>query len=109
MTTTTQPLNELAQECLQTSARYFPEVHTTARAAVVHFTLGLTGEAGEIANVVKKFNRGSLEWTQVTELLRHELADVLIYLLDLAAVLEIDLDRALSEKQAINEERFGWA
>jgi NTP pyrophosphatase (non-canonical NTP hydrolase) len=39
-------------------------------------------------------------------LVREELADVLIYLLRLADVLEVDLARAVEDKIALNEERY---
>jgi NTP pyrophosphatase (non-canonical NTP hydrolase) len=101
------PINDLAQECLADSALFFPEIHVTPRKALVHFTLGLAGEAGEVANLVKKGNRGSMGWEEVAQLLRHELADVLIYLLDIAAVLDIDIEQAVAEKREVNRERWG--
>ena len=36
----------------------------------------------------------------------HELADVLVYLVRLAAVLEVDLDEAVRSKLAANEHKY---
>ena len=52
-------INELAERQHADSVRWFPSVHnpvdlTGREHAVMHFALGIAGEAGEIANKVKK-------------------------------------------------------
>ena len=60
---------------------------------LVYATMGLTGEAGEIANKVKKILRDDdgVMSIEVREELRKELGDVLWYVAQLATELEIDL------------------
>lgn len=70
--------------------------------------LALAGEAGEIANLIKKEWRGDFtgynpqlaatDQELFQEMLRGELADVRIYLELLAAAYSIDLDAACAEK-----------
>lgn len=57
-----------------------------------YLTLGLVGEAGEIANKVKKILRGDKEFDDVAmEDLAAELGDVLWYMACLAAALDVSL------------------
>lgn len=58
---------------------------------VYYATLGLAGEAGEIANKVKKFIRDGHTPEKEREL-RDELGDVLWYVAAVANVLDIDLE-----------------
>lgn len=61
-------------------------------------TLGLVGEAGEIANKVKKIIRddnGELSFEKRVELVS-ELGDVLWYVANLASELKVDLDKVAS-------------
>lgn len=104
-------LNELAERQLADSNRWFPSVHqprtlTGQQSAVLHFALGAAGEAGEIANKAKKWlgylDQGSQysdEW--LVENMADEIPDVIVYLLDLAATLDIDIDRALADKRGV--------
>lgn len=77
-------------------------------------TIGLAGEVGEIANLVKKLRREAertpdslaehLE--EVHGSISEEVVDSLIYLLRIADHLEIDLDKELERKTARNLKRF---
>jgi NTP pyrophosphatase (non-canonical NTP hydrolase) len=75
----------------------------------MHHTVSLCGEVGEVANWVKKIDRGDvkLEDALTQHELREEIADVFIYLLNLAGLLNVDLYKAYCEKRAINEKRWG--
>jgi len=75
-----------------------------------NLVLALIGETGELAaefqwigddNIVK-----ALQDTDKRKAVGSELADVFIYLLRLADVVEIDLAEELKKKIAINEERY---
>jgi NTP pyrophosphatase (non-canonical NTP hydrolase) len=55
-------------------------------------TLGLVGEAGEIANKVKKIQRDHLDHATVRESVAAELGDVLWYAAALATELGLSLD-----------------
>lgn len=104
--TTSLPL--IQEQALKNSRRWFPEVHATPDTEIVHQALGIAGEAGEVIELVKKMHRsGDFSDPQRISDLRHELADVLTYVCNLAEHYNIDLAQAFHEKQAICEERWG--
>jgi NTP pyrophosphatase (non-canonical NTP hydrolase) len=74
----------------------------------MHHSLALCGEAGEIANIVKKIDRGSLNIGD--EIVLHDLegetADVLIYLLNIFGLLQVDPLKAYVAKRTFNDKRF---
>jgi NTP pyrophosphatase (non-canonical NTP hydrolase) len=91
---------ELSLQCVQDSIRWFGDT-------VTH-TLALAGEVGELANIVKKIDRGSLNGRApvVRHMMAMELTDVFIYVLNLAGIMGIDLEEAYKIKRAENEQRF---
>ena len=95
----------LGQQALADSRRWFP-----GTAESIAFTvLALAGEVGEVANIVKKIERGSYNWrdAKVRADLDMEVADVFTYLVLLAGQLGIDLRRIYDLKRNENEGRFG--
>jgi NTP pyrophosphatase (non-canonical NTP hydrolase) len=99
-------LLDIAEQCLGDSKRWFPE-----QLNLPHMGLGLTGEAGEVANIIKKIDRGSLESPfenqDVKDKLTDEMADVFTYLMNLAGFLQIDMAKEYMRKRLFNEKRFG--
>jgi len=73
---------------------------------LLHNVVSLAGEVGEIANLVKKLDRGDLAFPALMALMPEELADVVIYVIKIAYQSGIDLEKAILEKMAINENRF---
>jgi NTP pyrophosphatase (non-canonical NTP hydrolase) len=76
--------------------------------------IGLLGEVGEFANVLKKvslrithtgYKGPSLN--KVAPGMREELADALIYLMRLSVVLGGDLEADLIHKMRVNDSRYG--
>ena len=74
--------------------------------------MGLVGEAGELANLIKKHWRGDLDG-QVPAVMEawhlncaSELADIRIYLNLVCQFLDVDLDDAVDEKLAEVEKRW---
>jgi len=66
--------------------------------ALAYLSLGLAGEAGEVANKVKKILRqDDLEEVQVREAIAAELGDVLWYLAMLADELGTDMNTLASD------------
>ncbi len=104
-------INELARAQHSDSERWFPSVHQPVvlsghQHAVMHFALGASGEVGEIVNKVKKHlgygDHGTQYSTQwLLEAMQEEIPDAIVYLLDLAAELDIDLDTAMRDKRGI--------
>lgn len=103
-------IDSLARACDDDSRRWFPWLYETQRSALIHMTLGLAGEAGELANLVKKANRdGSIESLTIdqADAMAEEATDVMIYaLLFMHAVGRLP-GPWLRIKRARNEERFG--
>jgi NTP pyrophosphatase (non-canonical NTP hydrolase) len=95
---------KLATQCIADSRRWFPEVADD----LAHHVLSLCGEAGELANMVKKLQRGSLDFhdAKVRFDIVMEVTDVYIYLLNIAGLLNVDLEKAYEVKRGKNESRF---
>lgn len=74
-------------------------------ANAAELTMLLAEEVGEVAKEVRQlhFKTGKED----TQKLAHELADVLNYVVRLAHTYNIDLDKAIEEKQQIIRERHG--
>lgn len=71
--------------------------------------LALTGEVGELAEIFQWMSDAEAEAVMRTgkaEHVRQEVADVLLYLVRLAMVLEIDLDQAVRDKIALNAIKY---
>lgn len=77
--------------------------------------VGLMGEIGEFANLVKKVELAisrqgyaGPKLSAATPDLRMELADAQIYLLRLAHLIRVDIGEAVLEKMRLNDERYGY-
>lgn len=77
--------------------------------ALSHNALALAGEVGELANLVKKYERGDFGFDEMISSLPGELADILIYVVKLAYQSGIDLESAFLSKLQENRERFDSA
>lgn len=75
-----------------------------------NLAMAITGEAGELAAEFQWLTPEESELSSLSEQklrsIRLEIADVQIYLLRLAEILEIDISAAVIEKININEKRF---
>lgn len=71
-----------------------------------YLALSLAGEAGEVANAVKKVIRGDLSYDEQRKEIELELADVFIYLIKFAYQMDFDLSARFMEKMEINRKRF---
>jgi NTP pyrophosphatase (non-canonical NTP hydrolase) len=92
----------------------YPGVGTAAPEAIVYCALGLTGEAGEVAEKIKKVIRAGGSFTALNDLsaieadLVKEVGDVLWYCSRLLDELGIDLEQAMQmnkEKLLSRKER----
>lgn len=109
----TLSLNELASRCEVNSRKWFPHLHdhqlTSRNELIKHYGLGLAEEAGEVVGVIKKmtgYRAGQSRHSTVKDM-GYELVDVLVYLLNIASALDIDLESALVDKTAECERRWG--
>lgn len=106
MTTTTE-LWKLAAEMRANSERWFPRWHdgSAEMPLRVAWALGLCGEVGEVANVVKKQSRDG-DSAELSEGVGAELADVFVYLLLLADECGVDLVEEYRRKVIVNDARW---
>lgn len=103
-------IRELQAQADIDSKAWFPALHRrNKKTRLIHMALGLGEEAGEVLGVLKKWNRR--EAPEIANLDRDalgaECADVLIYLMHIAAIAEIDLSREYWKKREFNAKRFG--
>jgi len=86
-------------------ARDWPQFHTPKNLA-----MAVAGEAGELLAEFQWLTPQQAALESLTEeqlrLIRLEMADIFIYLVRMADVLNVDLAAAAREKLAINETRF---
>jgi dCTP diphosphatase len=75
-----------------------------------NLVMALTGEAGELAEVFQwmtdEASKDAARDPRTAEAVRHELADVLLYLVRAADVLGVDLNAAVAEKLRLNSEKY---
>ena len=75
-----------------------------------NLAMALAGEVGELLEIFQwltpEQSNNVMSDARTVEHVRHELADVLSYLLRLADVLEVDLAAALVEKMRVNEAKY---
>ncbi len=72
----------------------YPEASTGSVNELMYCTLGLAGEAGEVANIVKKLHRDG-DSAEKRENLKKELSDVMWYAARIAQALDISLEDLL--------------
>ena len=98
-------LEDIQRQCIDDSDVYFPDLVRD----FWYLGLAIAGEAGELANHLKKYYRCSLtsEAREVhLEEARKELPDILIYLCLIAEELGVDLTEAYMEKREFNNDRY---
>jgi dCTP diphosphatase len=75
-----------------------------------NLVMALTGEVGELNEVFQwmseNASRSAGQHPDTAEAVRHELADVMMYLVRLADVLKVDLNQAVAEKLVLNAARY---
>lgn len=81
-----------------------PESLSKSQAITCHFAMGLSGETGEVVDIVKKhiFHGKPLN----TEHLIEELGDVMWYLANIASIYSIDLDTVLQRNEEKLRKRY---
>ena len=82
-------MNEYQERCRDTAN--YPQA--TPSEAFSYLGMGLAGEAGEVANILKKFLRGDFELDEaMKKRIASELGDCLWYIAELATQLKIPLE-----------------
>lgn len=102
-------MDEITMSAYQAGARRtYTREELMTREGIAYTALGLAGEAGELANKIKKILRGDYEADYIREDIAAELGDVLWYAAMLAAEFDLSLEdvaRANLEKLAARQAR----
>ena len=101
----------MAQQCLADSKDYFPRFESEGSSStgkLLHFAIGMSTEANEFLEIMKKIDRGSLDYDgpEVKAKLEKEAVDTLIYVMNVFGQMGIDPLEAYNEKRAFNHKRF---
>lgn len=97
-------LNEVQEEIRTDSELFFPDMAND----LPHHLLGLAGEVGEVANLVKKAQRGSehFEDPEFYSEVVNEVVDTFIYIMSIANILSFDMGECYDIKRTHNYTRF---
>jgi len=98
---------EFQKDMVDMTHRWFPEVVRDGTIDLNMLVYGICGEAGEIAEEMKKFIRGSRTQEQLIERLGDESVDCFHYIALLWVVLGIDPGVVYKKLTEANEKRFG--
>ena len=110
-------LSKIAQRQVEADVKrgFSKELQTDAEriAQLTRDTVGLIGEVGEFANLLKKADLTSriegydgVSIDSASPELREELADAMIYIIRLASALGTDIESDLLKKMLKNDERY---
>lgn len=95
---------KLQQKCKERLPLAFPICQEWKSA---EWVMAIVGELGEMANILKKVNRGSKKMSKAVKLsIEREFADTVIYLAFLANYLDIDAGEATKEKFNLVSRKF---
>jgi NTP pyrophosphatase (non-canonical NTP hydrolase) len=99
-------LEGIQRECYEDSVQWFGEDIVKN---LPHQVLALCGESGELANLVKKCQRGDLDFNDkyVMNDIALEIVDCFIYVVNLANLMKMNLGEVYSGKREFNSQRFG--
>jgi hypothetical protein len=100
-------LRDLIKQHADDDLRWFGDTLEVIQ-SLPYNTLALCGEAGELANIIKKVERGSLQWNdpRVRFDAAMEAIDIFIYLLKIFYLMDVDPYLLYMKKRAINDTRF---
>lgn len=104
-------LQALARQCNADSEKYFPayeSAKSSSTGRLFHYGVGMSTESNEFLEIIKKIDRGSLDYNdpQVKHDLEKEAVDALIYLMNAFGEMGIDPLEAYNKKRAFNHARF---
>jgi NTP pyrophosphatase (non-canonical NTP hydrolase) len=100
-------LDDIATQCVEDSARWFPEMMGDLEDDVFFHLAACAGEVGEAINLVKKAVRGSTSFEDIEAELQEEVVDTFVYLMNVVGMMGFDLTEGYIRKQKFNEARFG--
>lgn len=99
-------LPQIEKDVIDNSQKWFPEAFKNG-VDITLATLGIAGEAGEVADVLKKRLRGSLGDKEFRDRIVEETIDLLHYMCMIWVAFQVDVSEVYRWKSEINEKRFG--
>lgn len=100
-------IEDYQKSIVENSERWFPNAYDTPENQLLTNLLGILGEAGEMADVHKKFLRGSLTAEEAKASMIEESIDLWHYLAQFWYYLKVDVKKEYLDKTEFNEQRFG--
>lgn len=100
-------IEDFQENMIANSDRWFPKAYASTHDAVINNVMGIAGEAGEVAEVYKKWHRGSMDDKKAKEQFSEESVDLMHYLFQLFYILGTDIKQVYLDKTKFNEDRFG--
>lgn len=95
-------LQDYVAEMYEDGKRWFPN----GGLDIVTLTLGLVGEAGEVADQLKKHLRNPVDWEGRQEKIREELIDVFHYWCLLVGAFQVNVEEEYTRKREKNIARY---
>lgn len=108
-------IKEAGRRIIHDSNFWFGDHGGDLKAQVIHFALGIAGEAGEVADIIKKMDVCDFGSTcdkhapgkHDKAALGSEIADLLTYVFGMASILDIDIPWEMEMSRAKNVRRWG--
>jgi len=108
-------LDEQAKWIIENNNKKFPGWHEIKPERWGHYAISIAGEAGELANIHKKFERWLYGWSgqhlgpiEYCEKIMDEVGDIFVYLVLFSRILNFKLEDAVKVAIEKNKKRFGW-
>ena len=97
-------LKEIQGEIDMDSAIFFE----STKEDIAHHVLALCGEVGELANMIKKVQRGDLDLDDEDTYydMASEITDIFIYIVSIASIAGMDREAFYAAKREYNYQRF---
>lgn len=99
-------LPQIQKDIVENSRRWWPKLHGD-QLDLTATVLGICGEAGEVADELKKYGRGSTSQEQMVLNMANETIDLFHYICMIWVALSIDPVEVYKLKTEFNESRFG--
>jgi NTP pyrophosphatase (non-canonical NTP hydrolase) len=95
-------IEQIIDQCMTDSEQWFPGKSQD----LAFLTLCLAGEVGELANIIKKIERGTHNQAEMYPKSVEETTDIFIYLMNIVGLLGFDVVDYYNQKREINRQRF---
>lgn len=97
-------LGKMARQCVDDSKEWYGD--SACAYSISHHALSMSGEVGDFVNIVKRIERGDLNArdAKVRMAMANELTDIFVEVLNIAGLLNIDLEKSYQMVRANNQQ-----